>query len=132
MLLYAKDEWRNRPQPKSKEKGERDDDFWVFVDFSDDHMSDTDSSDEEMSDEEEDMEEWSDVDEDLCPHCKPHTDNFYGGSKVIGPFGRQSRRNFSPTAGVPYHGLAYRVVLRVCCVLLCQWDYEAEIGTHSI
>ena len=76
-LRYTRDE--RRPKSKKVSKGkDRDEDFNAFLDFSDDEMSG-------MEDiEDEDMDDESDVEEELCSHSKRVTNNFYGGSKVIG------------------------------------------------
>jgi hypothetical protein len=83
MLRYARDERRPNTKAAKRSRGKnRDDDFRAFVELSDDEMEDDneESEDESMNG----SDDQSDADEELCPHSKPLTDNFYGGSKVIG------------------------------------------------
>jgi len=73
MLRYARDERRPASKYISKKGKERDVDFRVYLEISDDEMGDNDTSDEDDDD-----------DDESCSHSKTYTDNFYGGSKVIG------------------------------------------------
>jgi len=79
MLRYARDERRSTPNGTSNAKETtKKDNFYEFLEISDDDMSVDERSDGEEADWE------SDVDEEICPHSKSMTGNFYGRSKVIG------------------------------------------------
>jgi hypothetical protein len=76
-LRYARDKRRSRAKhlPRARE---RDDDFRIFVEPSDEEMFDGQESENQDSDNQ------SDVYEEACSHFKRSTGNFYGESKVVG------------------------------------------------
>jgi hypothetical protein len=84
MLRWARDE--RRPEPgtstsKSSKGKAREDPYQLFMEPMDEDMDEQTDDDEESEDTDSNDD---DVDEELCPHAKPVTDNFYGGSKAIG------------------------------------------------